>query len=69
MQARKRKVRVDTFYKLSDAQQESVLQMPAMEYLTVDKEQQYRGFFAFQGDAQLVSKVSCCIFSAANLLT
>lgn len=66
LQARKQKVRVDAFFDLSDAEQEVVLQMPVMEYLTMDDNQQ--GFLHLQGDTQLVSKVSCCIFMATTVL-
>lgn len=68
LQARKHKVRVDAFHDLSDAQQESVLQMPAMEYLTIDDQALLRGFFELQGDAQLVFKVNCCILEAKHSL-
>lgn len=55
MQAREQKVQVDAFANLSHAQQEIVLDMPAMEYL--NKAELQCGALHLEGDKELVSKV------------
>lgn len=58
MQARKQHVKLEAFGRLSPTQQEMVLHMPVMQYLS--KSKLPCGALQLQGDKHLVQQISYC---------